>query len=138
MFLFAALGSLMCSFLPGAPAALWQRDVVHVQTGTHRYRHCHFAAAGLCVACKSLFFLKRKKFQISFRKVRTMHAKGIKNLMEKSSWKTVCVERVTITPEGWGLAWLYLDLVVLESDGALHQKSKIKALKGLEFALSHR
>lgn len=80
----------MCSFLPGAPAALWQRDVVHVQTGTHRYRHCHFAAAGLCVARKSLFFLKRKKFQISFRKVRTMHAKGIKNLMEKSSWKTLC------------------------------------------------
>lgn len=27
---------------------------------------------------------------------------------------------------------------MLESDGALHQKSKIKALKGLDFSLSHR
>lgn len=127
MFLFGALGSLMCSCLLGA---FWQRDVLRVQTGTDR--HCHFAAVVLCVACKSLFFLKRKKFQISFHKVRKMHAKRIKNLMEESALenclcgKGYCHSR--------GLAWLCLDLVVLESDGALHQSSKIKALY-LDFSL---
>lgn len=72
---------------------------MHVQTGTHR--HCHFAAVVLCVACKSLFFLKRKQLQISFHKVRKMSVKRIKNLMEEPVLETVYVERVTVTPEGW-------------------------------------
>lgn len=42
-------------------------------------------------------------------------------------WKGYCHSR--------GLVWLCLDLVVLESDGALHLSSKIWALKSFNFSL---
>jgi len=40
-------------------------------------------------------------FGFHFIEVRTIHAEGIKNLMEKSVLENVYVARVTITWEGW-------------------------------------